>query len=144
MADAFTYQRQARNRATGIVLFGMWGALLAAWVFFHAAPLVVGVLGLCTLPALWDLVINPSAGLKLSDHTLSWHSGNRTGQVALAEIDRIRVDTRLDFSVRATVILRSGRKIRLPFEATPPHHSFDAALSARSVKTERHHFSLRQ
>ena len=64
--------------------------------------------------------------------------------VAFSEIDHFRLDTRLDFSVRATVVLRSGRKIRLPFEATPPHQAFEDALTARGVTVKRFHFQLLQ
>jgi hypothetical protein len=47
-------------------------------------------------------------------------------------------------SVRATVVLKTGRKIKLPFEATPPHRALETALHARGITTERHHFTLIQ
>lgn len=143
-APPYRFQRQGRSPGAAILLAVIWMALLYAWVFLSASPVVIGGVAIFTLPALWDLIINPSAGLTLGDKAIAWFSAHRTAQVALPEIDHIRLDTRLDFSVRATVILNTGRKIRIPFEATPPHQDLEAALAARALKTERHHFSLRQ
>jgi hypothetical protein len=124
-----------------LAVVGIWTALAAAIVVFGAALWLMALLAFGTLPALWDLWRNPMAGLTLDDAVLRWFSGKRHAEVAFPEIDLVRFDTRLDFSVRATVILRTGRKLRLPFEATPPHLDFEAALVARGLKTERHHFS---
>ncbi len=144
MADAFRYHRQGRSLGTLAVVILIWLAFLAARVWLDASWVILATLALFTLPALWDVIKNPSAGLTLTDRTLDWHSGRHTARINLSEIDRVRLDTRLDFSVRATVILRTGRKIRLPFEATPPNAAFETALARHDIKTERHHFSLRQ
>jgi hypothetical protein len=144
VAESYTYQRQGRSAPAVAVLVIIWAALLYAWVMLDAAPLIIGIIGACSLPAFYDVIINPAAGLSLSETSLDWYSGRRTAQVRLSEINHIRLDTRLDFSVRATVILNSGRKLRIPFEATPPHKTFEHALNARDIKTERQHFSLRQ
>jgi hypothetical protein len=143
-AAPFAYSRTARSLTAGLVVAAVLLALLAAWLWLEAAPWIVAGLALFTLPALYDLAANPAAGLTLTDKDLSWHSGRRHAQVTLDEIDNLRLDTRLDFSVRASVVLRTGRKIRLPFEATPPHRAFEAALEARGVKVMRFHFQLMQ
>ncbi|WP_245764221.1 hypothetical protein [Sulfitobacter marinus] len=144
MAESYNYGRRGRNSLGISVLILLWAALLYAWVSLDAAPLIIGVIGICSLPALYDVVANPAAGLSLSPTSLTWHSGNRTAEISLPEISHIRLDTRLDFSTRATVILNTGRKLRIPYEATPPHKAFEQALNARNLKTERHHFSLKQ
>ena len=144
MPADYTYQRQHRSPGSFIILPTIWLALLAGWVLLDASPVLLGIIAACTLPALWDLVRNPSAGLTLSREIINWHSGPHSADISLKEITLIRLDTRLDFSVRATVVLKNGRKIRIPFEATPPHHAFETALIAQNIKTERHHFSLRQ
>ena len=138
----YTFERRGRNRATLLVLLLVWAALAAAWVWLEAAGWLLALFALATLPALWELVANPAAGLRLSGQELEWFTGRRDAQVALAQIHHVRLDTRLDLSVRATVVLRSGRRIRLPFEATPPHRAFEAALTDRGVAVERHHFML--
>jgi len=140
----FVFERAARSTTTALVLLGVWAALLAAWVWLEAAGWIIGLLGLFTLPAVFDLSRNPQSGLQLDARTLRWHSGRRSAEVTLEEIAHIRLDTRLDFSVRASVVLRTGRTVRLPFESTPPHQAFEDALNARGVKTMRFHFQLLQ
>ncbi len=144
MPADYTYQRNHRSTGSLILLPAIWLALIGSAVLVDAAPLLIGILAACTLPLLWDLIKNPPAGLTLTQASLKWHSGTQTAEIALKEIELIRLDTRLDFSVRATVILKNGRKIRIPFEATPPHQTLENALHAKAIKTERHHFSLRQ
>ena len=141
-AERFQYRHEGRNKATLLTVAGVWFALVAAMVLVQAAPWLMGILAACTLPALWDLYRNPTAGLDFTEAELTWYTGRRDAAIAWSEIDRIRLDTRLDFSVRASAVLHSGRKIRLPYESTPPHQIFEAALNARGVRTERHHFSL--
>ncbi len=144
MSPPYKYQRQGRSTGAVLLLVAIWAILICAWVLLNAAPLIIGIGTVCTLPALLDVIRNPSSGLCLAQDNLSWHSGPRTADIPLSEISGVRLDTRLDFSVRATVILKNGRKVRIPFEATPPHQDFERALNAQNIKTERHHFSLRQ
>jgi hypothetical protein len=144
VTEVYIYQRQGRSAPAILVLVLIWTALFYAWAMLDAAPLIIGIIGACSLPALYDVIVNPAAGFSLSETSLDWYSGRRTAQVSLSEINHVRLDTRLDFSVRATVILNSGRKIRIPFEATPPHKAFEHELNTSNIKTERHHFSLRQ
>ncbi len=141
-ANSFSYRRAGRNRATLLAVAAVWAGLIAAIALVDAAPWLMGIIGLFTLPALWDLWRNPASGLEFTPRALTWFTGRRAGEIAWAEIDRFRLDTRLDFSVRASAVLRSGRKIRLPYECTPPDKLFEAALNARGIRTERHNFSL--
>ncbi|MEQ5826376.1 hypothetical protein J3456_03280 [Sulfitobacter sp. NFXS29] len=141
---AYTYRRHARSRTALLVLPTIWAALGAGWLWLDASGWLVGLLGLFTLPALWELFTNPVSGLTLDDGNLSWVTGKRDAKIALAQIDHVRLDTRLDMSVRATVVLKTGRKIKLPFEATPAHRALETALHARGITTERHHFTLIQ
>lgn len=140
--EDFSFRREGRSRTTLFVVAAVWFSLIAAIVLVQAAPWLMGLLGACTLPALWDLYRNPQSGLDLSETQMTWFTGKRDAAIAWQEIDRIRLDTGLDFSVRASAVLHSGRKIRLPYECTPPHQLFEAALNARGIRTERHHFSL--
>jgi hypothetical protein len=144
MMTPFQYRRSARNPVTALIVGAIWCALWAAWFWLEAAGWLMLVLGLFTLPALYDLIANPVAGLTLDKTRLAWFSARRHAEVTLDEIDHIRLDTRLDFSVRATVILHSGRKIRLPFESTPPHFAFESALEQHGLTSKRFHFQLLQ
>lgn len=138
----YAFQTTGRNRKTFVVLICVWGALLGAVLLLEAAFWVVAILGLFTLPALYDLISGRRAGLSLDDAGLSWHAGRRTGDIAWPRISHLRLDTRLDLSVRASAVLVSGRKVALPLEATPPADHFEQVLNDRGIKVERHHFSL--
>ena len=145
MSDStFSYRRTSRSLTTALVVAGVLLALWAAWMWLEAAPWLMLVLAVFTLPAVYDLAANPAAGLELRSEELRWYSGRREVQIALTDIDHVRLDTRLDFSVRASAVLASGRKIRLPFEATPPHRAFEEALEAKGIKVMRYHFQLMQ
>ena len=144
MSAPYSYTRQGRNKRTALVIIAIWTALVMAWVFLDMAPWIVVFLGAFTLPALWDHYANRLSGLTLDAERIAWFSGKRSGDVATDEIDLIRLDTRLDFSVRVTLVLTNGQKIRLPFEATPPHETLEKELNSRGLKTRRTHFQLFQ
>lgn len=141
-ADDFSFRRQGRNRAALLTVAGIWAMLVVLTIAVEAAPwLMIGV-ALFTLPAVWELYKNPASGLDFMPDRLTWFTGRREAAIDWSEVDRFRLDTRLDFSVRATAVLKTGRKVRLPYECTPHHQLLEAALNARGIRTERHHFSL--
>lgn len=138
----FTFQRAARSPAAIGVLLGVWGVLLGLWAGLDTAWWIIALLAAFTLPLLLDLIRNPTSGLMLSDTHLNWYWGKRSVQLALEKVDYIRLDTRLDLSVRVTAYLKSGDRIQIPYQATPPHQAFEAALNVRGITTQRHHFTL--
>ncbi len=138
----YSYETTGRNRKTLVAVVAVWAAILAAIVLVNAAPWLMGLIGLCTLPALYDLIAGRKSGVALSAQGLSWFAGARTGDITWDKISHMRLDTRLDFSVRASAVLTSGRKVRLPLESTPHPEIFEDELTARGIKVERHHFSL--
>ncbi|MFY0310309.1 hypothetical protein ACFMBG_10525 [Leisingera sp. D0M16] len=140
-AEDYSFSRRGRSPAAMMAAGGWLAALLVLWIGLDAALWLVVLLALPVLPALWDLIRNPLAGFNISQSRIEWFSGGLTGEAQLSEIDRVRFDTRWDFSVRATLILRSGKRIRLPQEATPPHAEADSEFQKRGIRTERHHFT---
>ncbi|MEL6102449.1 MAG: hypothetical protein AAFY74_15315 [Pseudomonadota bacterium] len=140
--DPFEYVANGRNRATLLSVLAVWTAIAAALLLLDASPILMGILMLFTLPAVYDLIVDRQAGLTLDQDRIDWFSGKQRGGLDWTEVDHMRLDTRLDFSVRASAVLKSGRKVRLPFEATPPHKDLEAALTDRGIRVERHHFSL--
>ncbi len=144
MPEPFVFEAAARNRRTALAMLAVWIALGAAWLWLDAALWLIAFVAAFTLPALYDLARNPSSGLRLGDGRLEWHSGRRQAALEVSEIDHVRLDTRLDFTVRATAVLTTDRKVRLPFESTPPHRDFEAALENHGVATRRTHFQLMQ
>ena len=138
----FTFTRNGRNSATLVALIAVWFGIFAAIFFLGAAIWLMAILVLFTAPALYDLIANRSAGMTLTDVAMHWHSGPHTGEIGWDQIDHVRLDTRLDFSVRVSAALPAGRRCRIPFEAAPPHQELEAALQARGIAVQRHHFSL--
>lgn len=142
MPEEFRHEARGRDRRTALALAAVWAAMGAAVLWLDAAPWVLAIPALFTLPALWDLISDRRAGLALGPERIEWHAGRQTGEVALTQIETVRFDTRLDLSVKTTLVLRSGRRIRLPQECLPPLRALEAALAERGVATERHHFSF--
>lgn len=142
MPEPFRFTRTGRTRRTALALVAVWAAMGAAVLVLDAALWVMAVPALFTLPAVWDLVSDRRAGLALDEDRIRWHAGRAEGEVVFGQIDRVRFDTRLDLSVKVTLVLRSGRRIRLPQESVPPWRTLEAALEARGLRTERHHFAV--
>lgn len=140
--EPFTHQASGRNPRTLMALGVAWGLLAAGWWGLGIAPWILALLILPTLPALWDLVQNPSAGLAIADGVLRWHSGRRSAEIPLAEISHIRLDRRWDMTIRTTVVPHAGRPVRVPVESTPPAATLEDALTQRGIRVERHPFSL--
>lgn len=138
----FVFARNGRSPRIAAILVAYYGAIAAAIVWLDAAWWLMALLALPGLPALWQFHANPSAGLRLSRDSLHWHSGRRHGDLALGEIERMRFDTRWDLSVRVTAIAGDGRRTRLPDESLPPYRTLEAALTARGIAIERHHFTV--
>ncbi len=136
----FTFARNNRAPRTVGVLICVYAALLALVIVFEAAWWLVALLALPTLPALWDVAQNTSAGLSLNESKLKWFTGSREAEIDCADIDYARFDTRWDFSVRVSLVLNSGKRIRLPDESTPHHRDFEQVLQQAGFRVERHHF----
>lgn len=137
----FVFERRGRATGTIAALAAIYAALLAALLKLDAAPWLMALLALPTLPALLDVLRNPSAGMRLDDEGFEWHSGRREGHVARGEIGLLRLDRRWDFSVRAVLVLTVGRRIHLPQESMPPHEILEAEATERGIRVERHPFS---
>ena len=144
MAGPYRFQAKARSLKSAAIICAVWVVLLVLWINYDAAPWLVALMGAFTLPALWGFAQDNTSSLELSAHDMRWSTGRRSASVALDEIDHMRLDTRLDLSVRATAVLKTGRKLRLPFECTPPHMAFETELQNRGIDVRRHHFQLRQ
>lgn len=140
----YVFHSRARTPRAMLTLGLLYLLLVGAWLWLDAALWIIVLIFVFSLPALWDMIANPASGLTLDDTAVSWHTGKREAQVPREEIDHLRLDTRLDFSVRATLVLGTGRKVRLPFEATPPVQPLVAACEDHALPIKRFHFQLMQ
>ncbi|MEM6939873.1 MAG: hypothetical protein AAF943_18055 [Pseudomonadota bacterium] len=144
MAEDLIYRKSGRSRSALITVALIWGALLLCWTVLEAHPLILAFFALTTLPTCWDIVTNPRSGMTLNDHQIHWFSGKRSVTLPLSEVERVHMNTRLDFSVKVSLALQTGTKLVVPFEATPPDTALEAALTARGTPVRRTHFQLFQ
>ncbi|WP_209504495.1 MULTISPECIES: hypothetical protein [unclassified Ruegeria] len=138
----YSFTRRNRNSRTLIILASVYMALLALVILFDAAWWIVGLLSLATLPAIWDVIQNTSAGVQLDRDAVRWFTGNRQGDIPMRDIDHFRFDTRWDFSVRVSIVLKSEKRIRLPDESLPPHRELETILKQAGFRVDRHHFTV--
>ncbi len=137
MPEPFVFRKSAR-RPAGLVTALIALILLVILTFtVRAHPLIVAAFALLIAPAIWEIARNSQTEVIVDETTLSWKSGNRTGQIRLSEIDVVRIRTALDFSQRASLTLRDGQKLRLPAECLPGGRAFDLALEQRGVTVRR-------
>lgn len=142
MTDAdYVFERNGRSWPTLVAVLITWTLCVLAWVLIDAAPWILTIVLLFTVPALWDLWSGRRSGLSLGSGQLRWFSGSIEDGVPFGQIDHLRLVTRLDLSVRAAVIMKSGSKLRIPAESTPPAAAFEAALTKAGIAHQRHHFT---
>jgi hypothetical protein len=136
------YEASARGPRAIIVLALWWGVLGLGLVTIDLNPWIAGVLAAFSLPALWELARGTKAWVEVTPGGIGWGSGKRQGFVARDEIDRLRFDTRLDFSLRLTIVTVGMSRVRLPYECLPRAARMKAALDAHGYAHEHHHFAL--
>jgi hypothetical protein len=130
----YAFKRSARSpRAVGFVAL-WWIVLFALYLFFNAAPV--------SLPALIDIGKGATSELQITQSDISWRSGRRAAQLPRGQLKSVRLDTRLDLTLRMTLITYQGSKVRLPYECVPPAQQIEAALKDQDILYERHHFTL--
>ena len=139
---SLSFHRIGRSRRNVVALVLIWTALLAMLVLLQAAIWIVVFLWLFTLPLAWEIWKNPESRLTLDTYEIGWQGILGGDRGTLKQIDKVRFDRRLDMSMRVTLVLADGRKIRLPHDVLPPHERLEAALQAQGVRTERNPFSL--
>ncbi len=138
----FAFTRQNRTQRAVLTLICVYALLIGLVILLNAAWWLMALLALPTLPALADVLKDTSAGMELTDKALRWHTGKRQGEIELSDIDRFRFDTRWDFSVRVSAVLKSDKRLRLPDESLPPHKQFEEILNQAGFAVERHHFRV--
>ena len=139
---SFSFTRQNRNPRVVVLLICIYAVLIGLVIFLNATWWLMALLALATLPAVWDIVKDTSAGVELTGEKLRWFTGQRSGELDLSEVDRFRFDTRWDFSVRISAVLKSDKRLRLPDESLPPHKQFEDVLQQAGFTVERHHFTV--
>lgn len=140
--DPYRFERPAR-RPGAYALIGAGLAILVVLAFgIDAHPAIVAVAALAVAPAILDVIRGSTATLTLTEREIGWTSGARTARVPLDAIEEVRLATTLDFSQKAVLRLRDGRKVRIPPECLPGGQALDAELERRGVPHSRSLFAL--
>ncbi|QTN35890.1 hypothetical protein [Cognatishimia activa] len=137
----YSYESQGRTPKSIAALVAMVFILIGL-DYIGTVWWIIVIVAMITLPAAIDVFVNATARLDLNDSQLFWKNRSQEVTIPLHEIEKIRFDGRMDMSVRVSVVLNDGRKLRMPYDAMPPHKELEAALQARDVRTERHAFTV--
>jgi hypothetical protein len=103
---------------------------------------LAGIVFLFTLPAVYDLITARASGITINAQQVAWYAGKQDGDIPKRLIEYTRLDTRLDLSVRCTLVLYSGQKVKVPFESCPKHQELEQQLHTFGYKTRRQHFGF--
>lgn len=136
------FERQGRSPTLGIALALWSAALILGGLILQITAWILMLLALPLLPGLWDLWRNPKSGLTVSGGDIHWYSSTQTATLPLTDIALLRLDRRWDFSFRATLILHTGAKIRLPQSVLPPVTLLEEHLNSAGIASQRHHFTI--
>ena len=138
---SYRYESQGRTPKSIAALVGML-MVIAGLEFIGTVWWIVVLVALISLPAALDVLLNVRSSLDLDDERLFWKNRSQEVTIPLFEIEKIRFDGRMDLSTRVTIVLRDGRKLRLPYDALPPHKELESELQSRDVRTERNAFTV--
>ena len=139
--NAYRYEQPARSRAgwtwlgVSLAFWLLLGLVSAHWLLIIAFAVPPALMG-------WELWRNPVGRFSLDAQGLTFDSGRQAREVALPDVERVRLLRRMDLSWLATIILRDGRNLRLPANCTPPGDRLESELTSRGVKVDRILFSF--
>lgn len=138
----YIFKTTGRNWTTLLTTLAVWGVLATLILKVEMALWLAGIVFLFTLPSIYDLITARPSGITINATQIAWHAGKQEGDIPARLIDYIKLDTRLDLSVRCTMVLFSGQKIKVPFESCPKHQELENQLHAHNYKTRRQHFGF--
>jgi hypothetical protein len=132
----FLHQTHGRNPKTAL------GVALAAALIVYLYTVgtvwwILLIIAALTLPALADLITNTRRHFVIDENNLSWKNRAQDAEIPLSEIEKVKMDGRLDLSVRVTLILRNQRKLRIPQDVSPKADILESELASRAITVER-------
>jgi hypothetical protein len=132
-----------RTKKQAGLLIGLWGAAIALYVVLDASPIIAGLIIIVSLPALYDFMRADIAELEVNQDHIKWRWRKHEHQVPLTQIDYVQLTTRLDFSLRMTLVLTSGQKLRVIDPCVIGNaQDLEAAFTTLGLLVKRSHFTL--
>ncbi|MGR3634805.1 MAG: hypothetical protein ACU0BK_02640 [Shimia sp.] len=141
MPDPLTFTHFGRNRRTVTALI-LAALVLAGLKAVGTVTWILAILGVFAVPALIDVMFNPVSTFSLAEGVLRWKSATQEAEMRTNQIRSARFDTRLDISVRATLEMVDGSKVRIPNDVLPSPDRLQATLEAYDIPVDRHHFRV--
>lgn len=141
MPDPLTFTHHGRNPRTFMAL-AIAVVILGGLKAIGTTTWILAILGIFAVPALIDVLLNPVSTFSLADGVLRWKSATQEAEMRTDQIRSARFDTRLDISVRATLTMVDGSKVRIPNDVLPSPDRLQATLEAYDIPVERHHFRV--
>lgn len=143
MSDSvFIHEWQGRRPRNLVFAGGLigWAIIARFLIDLHSLwMLALIMLGGIFLFEYWR---DPEARLQLDDTGLHGQLGGETWHFPKDQIEGIKMNTRLDFSRRVTIHLKSGEQVVLHPTLTPPAEPFIAALTAQNIRHRVTHFTF--
>ena len=138
--DTYHFARPARTRRNAVIVIGVLFCLGLARVVLDAAWGILAVGALFVLPAIWDMVMDRVATMTVDDRSVQWKTAGQAGTVPLNDIVKVVLDTRLDQSIRMTLHLTDGARLRVPSDCVLPQPQFvqETRNSYWQLATHRH------
>jgi len=137
------HSRSFRNRKQAILLALLWGAGFGLYIVLEASPIIVALLFLVSLPAAYDFLRGDTATLEITSEHVKWSWRKHDHTVDLSNIAHVQLTTRLDLSLRMTLHLTSGRKLRVIDPCViGTAHDLEMTFANFGIRVKRSHFSL--
>lgn len=134
----YRFERRARSASTLLMLAAIWAVLLGLWFALNMAWWIGVLLGALTLPALWDVIRDARATLEIWPGRIVWTAAFSSGD--RSDVEHVRLNRRLDGSMKVLLVHVGGATTRLPPDIAPPADKLENALKDAGISAQRHPF----
>lgn len=137
----FTIEGQGRSLRNLIGIISALGLLAllisidAIWPVWLVAIIPAAIMA-------WEYLGNRYSRFTIDGRAISWVSGASEKTLPLADIDRVRILRRLDFSRTITIVDNQGQVHRIPQDCTPPVERLVKELDANNIPVSRAWFAI--
>lgn len=142
MSVTYKFERRGRTTTTAVTLAAVYTLLAAALFFLQMSQWVILAGFVFTIPALWDLIADPKSGFSIDEDGVHWFHGKNSATIDPNEIELFKIDLRMDRSVKLTLNMKNGRRIRVTQPSIPPLNDLESVLEQAGYAHRKNPFSL--